>query len=274
MNTLKPALSICLLSSTIVAQSPALYADRLVVEKQYTHTQKIDIASKPDAPRVQGRGENPTTGRDAVDGYQTENKPYYSTQCDVDFNDEQALAFSEPSLWGDRVNVPWFERCGSNFVDIRPKKYGHFHLGFADPDVEFCADNEQFYPSRINGDGSCEFVDIPTEPRTYASSHWGDEWLRIRVEDGDHFQPFVLERIRIVGNTPVRLCYKKNQETDPGEWVTSEAAGADPGVWLCWNHLDPNYWNLGDWAWDIVEARITSVDGSSSYSIDDIRIGN
>ena len=259
---------------TLLIQYSHANADSVIVEKSYEPTYKTRTAKKPGAPTAENPGDEMTTKSSRTTVLQSNDRPYLQTLCEVDFTDEEALAFTEHSLWADRVYVPWFQRCGTHYVDIRQKKYDHFHLGFADPDVEFCGDNEQYFPSRINEDGSCEFVDIPTEPRTYASTHWGDEWLRIRHYDGDSFLPFALERIRIVGNAPVRICYKKQQESDPGEWITTDNSHSDPGSWLCWNHIEPGYWDLSDWAWDIVEGRVTSVDGSSSFSIDDIRIGN
>ncbi len=180
---------------------------------------------------------------------------------------------TEPSLWADRIYFPWFQACGDTKIDIRAVKYGHLHLGFNDPDVEFCADNDQRYPSRIDDDGTCHFVDIPTEPRAYISTHDFGEWVRIHSYESGVYYPFNLERIRVKGTAPVRICYKKNQDTDPGEWESAAPASGTPGTWLCWQDVDPGYWDLSEWAWDIVEVKITGEAGVSSFSIDDITIG-
>jgi len=96
------------------------------------------------------------------------NPPAALAECVVDFNDQGALTLSEPSLWFDRIYLPWFQSCnGGGFVDMRLLVLDHFHLGFEDPHVEPYPTHLQAYPSIVHEDGTCVFVDVPTEPRTY-----------------------------------------------------------------------------------------------------------
>jgi len=154
---------------------------------------------------------------------------------------------------------------------------GHFHIGFADPDVLPCNSHPQAYPSRISGDGTCDFVDVATEPRTHATSHTGAEILRIIAEKADHTTraAFDLNRIRIPGNQPVRLCYKKRVDGPSGPWeAAGPGGGSSPGVWLCWNQLDPGTWDLSDWVWDVMEVKVTGTPGVSvNFSVDDLYVG-
>ena len=89
------------------------------------------------------------------------------------------------------------------------------------------------------------------------------------------YQPlaFDLNRIR-VKLTPVRLCYRKNQEID-SDWATAPGLPpGEPGVWLCWNRLEPGYWDLSDWAIDLTEVRVTGAAGElGNFSLDDLQIG-
>jgi hypothetical protein len=202
--------------------------------------------------------------------------PVLSSQCVVDFNDEDALRFSEASLWFDRIYVPWFQPCdGVGYVDMRPLVNGHFHVGFEDPDVVLCPSNPQAYPSRLDADDSCNFVDIPTEPRTYLTTHTQSEYIWIRFSGiNSKWWNFALNQISVLGNRSVRVCYRKDQEVDLS-WLTSGIqSGTVPGVWLCWSSLSPGNWDLSNWVWDVTDVKITgAAAGTGPFSLDNLHIG-
>lgn len=252
-----------------------LCADERMTPKAERSTTKTRSFFYPrEAPSI----EDPETGRlIEIDGSRLSYRgrpTAYSGHCVVDFTDAGALQLSEPTLWFDRIYLPWYQACGDwGHVDLRPLEYGHFHLGFEDPDVVPCNSHPQAYPSRILADESCDLVDVPTEARTHLTTHWSDEWVLIRAHDAwnGKFIPFDLNQIRVVGSSPIRFCYKKNQETDL-DWLIYETdAYSSPGVWLCWNQLDTGTWNLSNWAWDVTEVKITGKE--ATFSIDDIAIG-
>ena len=201
----------------------------------------------------------------------------YVSECIVDFTDSGALQLSEPSLWFDRVYLPWFQQCGGlGYVDIRPMVMEHFHLGFADADVMPCYTDAQAYPSRIAENGFCNKVDIPSEPRTHVTTHTGAEIMRITAEQADYTTraAFDLNRIRIPGTEPVRLCYKKRAEASPGSWISNGNDGSSPGAWLCWNQLGPGTWDLSDWVRDVMEVKVTGTPGVAvNFSLDDLHVG-
>lgn len=202
--------------------------------------------------------------------------PVAQMGCTLDFTNEDALIVTEPSLWFDRVYIPWYQHCaGAAYVDLRPLLYGHFHLGFADSDVVPCNSHPQAFPARIDDDETCELVDIPSEPRTYLTTHLPTEYIRLRAYDYYYkILPFALNQIRVLGYSAVRLCYRKVQEIDPSEWETSEPASSSPGVWNCWSELGVGTWDLSAWAWDIDEVKITASDPAGGpFSLDDIVFG-
>ena len=194
------------------------------------------------------------------------------TDCVVDFNNSAMLQLSEPSLWFDRVYLPWFQQCSSaGYVDFRTTVHSHFHLGFADPDVMPCNTHAQAYPSRIDPDGTCNYVDVTTETRTHVSNHWSDEVFRLRAmgPSGTSWTAFDLNRFRVVGSDPVKLCYKKS-----GAFAEYEAAGpSNSAPWLCWNELGQGTWDLSQYAWDLAEVKIqASPAGNGIISVDDFHV--
>ena len=195
--------------------------------------------------------------------------------CVVDFTDEDMLALTEHSLYFDRIYLPWFESCdGWGHVDIRPTIASHFHLSFVDPDVSPCFDSPDAFPSFIDDDGSCNYVDVRTEPRGYLQPHFSGEYLHLRVEGvtDTGWTPFDLNQITIKGNSAARLCYRIEQEVDL-DWITTGAeAGTIPGAWLCWNELSPGTWNLSNWAFDVTDVKMTS-STLGVIGIDDLHIG-
>lgn len=196
-------------------------------------------------------------------------------ECTIDFTDPDALQLTGPSLWFDRTYLPWFQRCGSGFADLRPLVMEHVHIGFADAAVVPCNSHAQAYPSRVAPDGSCDLVDIRTEPRTVLTTHSSGEIVRLKTLNaaGDAFTAFDLRRLRVVAPHPARVCYRKSQAID-GDWLTAPGVHpGEPGAWLCWNRLAPGLWDLSAWATDVTEVRVMSArDEGTNFSIDDIAI--
>jgi hypothetical protein len=202
--------------------------------------------------------------------------PAALAECVVDFNDAGALTLSEPSLWFDRIYLPWFQNCnGGGYVDMRPLVYEHFHLGYEDPHVAPCFSHPQAYPSILQDDESCDFVDVPTEPRTHLTSHEPFEYIWIRMYGNNgQWAKFSLNQLRVPGVNAVRVCYRKDQEIDL-DWLTSgEESGTVPGIWLCWSELSPGAWDLSNWVWDVTDVKITGADhGAGPFSLDDLKFG-
>ena len=209
-------------------------------------------------------------------GFFNSSPPTQLAQCVVDFNDQGALTLSEPSLWFDRIYLPWFQSCnGGGFVDMRPLVLNHFHLGYENPDVVSCPTHTQAYPSILHEDGTCDFVDVPTEPRTHMTTHLPSEYIWIRVYgNNSQWANFSLNQMRVAGNNAVRVCYRKDQEVDL-DWLTSGAqSGTVPGIWLCWSELSPGNWDLSNWVWDVTDVKITGAETAEGpFSLDDLEFG-
>lgn len=274
------ALPACLAAALLLAAcgdggSSESFDQSATAEKAVLATRTIPVPPTPPV-HEDGSSARPAPG---VAGELAARRPAvsYVSDCVVDFTDAGALQLTEPSLWFDRIYLPWFQQCGGyGYVDVRPLVMEHVHISFADPAVVPCNTHAQAFPSRVDDVGNCELVDIPSEPRTHMTTHTGAEIVRIIAEKADHETrtAFDLNRIRIPGTQPVRLCYKKRTETSPGSWVTAEPATGSPGSWLCWNQLDPGTWDLSDWVWDVTEVKITGTPGVSvNFSLDDLHIG-
>ena len=206
-------------------------------------TAPVSEDGRPGASASPGRIDGLTAKRPAV---------AYVSECIVDFTDSGALQLSEPSLWFDRVYLPWFQQCGGlGYVDIRPMVMEHFHLGFADADVMPCYTDAQAYPSRIAENGFCNKVDIPSEPRTHVTTHTGAEIMRITAEQADY---------------TTRAAFDS--------WISNGNDGSSPGAWLCWNQLGPGTWDLSDWVRDVMEVKVTGTPGVAvNFSLDDLHVG-
>ena len=203
-------------------------------------------------------------------------------ECLVDFTDPDALTFTGYSLWFDRLYVPWLQRCGAGgYLDLRPSRYGHLHLGFESEEVVPCNTHPQAYPARLDDAGECDLVDIATEPRTHVTTHGHDEFIHVRTYSYNSALPdytplvFDLNRIRVTPiSSAIRLCYRKAGQPTDGTWITSGPDGGSPGVWLCWKRLATGYWDLSDWATELSDVRITGADGEiGPFSIDDLQAG-
>lgn len=198
-----------------------------------------------------------------------------TTDCVVDFTDQAMLQLSEPSLWAERIYLPWYQSCnGAGYVYLRPTIQSHFHLNFADPTVAYCPTHPQYYPSRIDPDGTCHFVDIPTEPRTYITSHGSYERFHLRTQrpDGNTWAAFDLNRFRVVGTAPVKVCYKTKASMD-GPWEAAGPASGSPGTWWCWNELGQGLWDLSGSAYELAEVTIEpSPAAPGTIQLDDFHV--
>lgn len=199
--------------------------------------------------------------------------PRYLEQCTIDFNDPDSLGITESTLWFDRIYLPWYQNCGpSDIIHLRQQKNSHFHVGFANDDVLPCVEDPQAFPSRIQEDGSCEFVDIRNEPRTRLVPHTDDEHIVIRVTYSGEAIPFDLNQIDI-GSNSVRLCYTKATDSSFDDWLADELdQNTSPGLSFCWDNLSPATWDLSEWAWDIIKVNIFGK-GNDNFSLDNIKIG-
>lgn len=193
------------------------------------------------------------------------------TDCVVDFTDSTALQLTGPSLYGNWVLIPWYQQCGgAGYVDFRPLTQGHFHLGFADPAVQFCNTHPQNYPARLDPDGTCHLVDIATEPRTDVLPHVGQEVFLLRAQGvSGNWASFDLNKFRVRGERAVKLCYRKSAL----DWEAPAGSdGAEVG-WLCWDRLEPGLWDLSAYASELREVKITeSLSDQGIFKIDDFHI--
>lgn len=225
-------------------------------------------ARKPGPPQAaDGRGGS--VGTHLVAPVRAVTRP---TDCVVDFTDSTALQLTGPSLYANWVLIPWFQQCsGAGHVDFRWTYQNHFHLGFADPDVAFCNTHPQNYPARLDPDGTCHLVDIATEPRTHVLPHVGWEVFRLRaVGVQGNWSGFDLNRVRIPGSRPVKLCYKKQSAI---EWEAPGPVDGGSVGWICWSDLGPGLWDLSDYAYELAEVRITeSIADPGIFSVDDFHI--
>lgn len=196
------------------------------------------------------------------------------TDCVLDFMNSAMLEMSESTLYGDRIYIPWYQQCGSaGYVDLRSEIQSHFHLVFAAADVGFCFTHPQFYPARIDPDGTCHLVDIATEPRTYISTHGDNDRLRLRTKGplNSDWTAFDLNRFRVVGTNPVKVCYKKKEA--PANWEASEPTNQMPGSWWCWNELGQGLWDLSASAFELAEVTIEPSPGvGGSVLLDDFHV--
>ncbi len=203
-------------------------------------------------------------------------------ECVLDFATPNLMQYTPGgSYWGDRTMIPWLRDCGEGRrLDLRWSKYGHMHVSFVDPDVQFCNDADAT-PSHIDDNGNCTYIDLNSAARGHVTSHWWDEVLVLRAYYDANYQeiPFDLTRVRVAGSSGARVCYRKASEppsSGPWESAGGHGTGTDPdtaGGWLCWTHLGPGHWDLSAWATDVSRVKITSSALTpSSFAIDDIHV--
>ena len=243
---------------------------------------------RPSVPQLMARGGLRQATRAEARVSFADRQAALGNDCTVDFSDSTAISLL-PNYAGDTFAIApwWIQVCYGaefNFALMRPLEYNHFHLGFQDSDIT-CLDPNTGWFGRPQPDGSCEVADVLNEPRVLAS-HMGDERIHLYTTTNEiptasdgyddsalNKGPFDLKRIRVKGETPVRLCYLKVQEPD-GPWIASPDVepATSPGVWLCWNQLGPGLWDLSQWAGNVREVKITATDGLVPFSVDDILI--
>lgn len=202
--------------------------------------------------------------------------------CVLDFATPNLMTYenSGTTYWADRTYVPWLRDCGGGSrLDLRWSKYGHMHVGFTNPDVEFCPTEPAFSPAIIDEDGNCDLFDINMMERSYVSSHGWDEVLILRANYQYDYTwvAFDLKRIRVVREDGARVCYRKASEPESeGPWIIGNGGGtgtsaATAGGWYCWPHLGQGHWDLSAWADDVIAVKITgSARSPATFSIDDI----
>lgn len=162
----------------------------------------------------------------------------------------------------------WYyrERCGSRGyvnVDEHPgARYGHFHLGFEDPELDCFASTTDGYGSgfgRGERGGTCVAADWKREPRV-AAMHDARHLARIWIDDRVTHLPriFDVASIRVRGTVAAEVWFRKND-----------------GSWWVWRSLAPGRWDLSAYANDIQGLYIRAVSGApTSVSFDDIVVRN
>lgn len=162
----------------------------------------------------------------------------------------------------------WYyrERCGSRGyvnVDEHPDaRYGHFHLGFEDPELACFAPTTDGYGSgygRGKMGGPCVAADWKREPRV-AAMHDARHLARIWVDDRVTHAPriFDVASIFVRGTVAAEVWFQKND-----------------GSWWVWRSLSPGRWDLSEYANDIRGLYIRAVSGApTSVSFDDIVVRN
>jgi hypothetical protein len=187
-----------------------------------------------------------------------------AASCDIDFNYEPSLLnLPDSAKTTFAINPWWRQPCpvgGGTDAWLRPVVgFDHYHLMYEDPVAAACV---PFFEGE-----DCAFD--PAEQPRYLMPMSTSDWLSLAVYQGEKYTSFNVSRLTVTG-APIKLCYKKPAQ---GPWVTSKA-GTDsiPGLSYCWDKLDPGFvWDISDWAFDIVEVRITGA-GDSLYELDDLVI--
>ena len=96
--------------------------------------------------------------------------------------------------------------------------------------------------------------------------------MRAQRPDGKTWAAFDLNRFRVVGNKPVKLCYKTKASAS-GPWLSADPDSSVPGSSFCWNELGQGQWDLSGWAYELTEVTIESSPAApGSIQIDDFHI--
>ncbi len=203
-----------------------------------------------------------------------ERTPVRSTyDCTVDFNDEDAINLFVDKAASTFAYFPfWNQVCNVDVsVNVRPYYIDHFHLSY---EKDVCIDTGSGEFGEMQEDASCMGFADPAKEARRLSSMLPRDVLELTAYNNyyDTRIDFDLKRIRVVGNRPVRVCYKPAEQND-GDWVTTAVDQAsNTGIWLCWNNLSTGYWDLSAWAGDVSTVRIMAADGQPNFAVDDILI--
>ena len=208
------------------------------------------------------------TGRPALPGL--------GSECFVDFNDKSILNILPNHAQATFVEWPfWNQYCGygdEGNISVQPLEYSHYHLGYEDPQIDFCADIGNFgrhsEPKPANAtDGEildwystpCTEIDPVAETRSSIQPHSVGAVTRIFTYEslGPHL-PFSLNEIEIVSGSS-ELCYLPDG--------VIKAAGPGGSPWTCLE-LDPGYYDLSGFANDVIEVRVTAL--TPNNAIDNI----
>jgi hypothetical protein len=210
----------------------------------------------------------------AVAEFTARQAPLRSTyDCAVDFNDEDALNLFVNKAADTFAYAPfWNQVCNVDVsVNLRPYYINHFHLTY---EKDVCLDTSSTTFGEMQEDGTCLAFADPAKEARRLSSMLSSDVLELTAYNNyyDTRINFDLKRIRVVGNRPVRVCYKPAQQND-GDWITTEVDSAsNPGLWYCWNNLSTGYWDLSSWAGDVSAVRLIAAEGHPNFSVDDILI--
>jgi hypothetical protein len=234
------------------------------------------VPQTPPAPQALVNGRlRPLSAKEVADLKGT-GKPVGSYDCEITFDDDDAIDLLPDDALNTFVMSPWWnQHCGDNWVRVYPSHIDHFHLTFADPNVTNClnSDNEYDTPygAIARGEQECEPIDPVTEPRGFAHSMVPTDVLNIERLKGQDYElsPFTLQRIKAVTN-PIRLCFQI-QTTTP--WVAGLPPGPDdhPGQY-CWSSLGVGTWDMSEYVKNAIRVTVKVADpGIPNFGIDNIR---
>lgn len=282
-NTMRVAAAATLAATVVGGGGVAGAADRRLTDVAPTATTTIgDLKTTspliPPAPqRLTSSGLSPL-GRDEANRL-TGGGRVNGTSCDIDFDDDAAIAWIPGGALDTFVLSPfWNQLCGSKYARVYPTDTNHLHLGYVDASIGLCSDpdNPNGTPLGTFSRGEdCEPIDPVTEPRSSITvGHYADRRGRLDLIDANGFddtpRPFTLERMRILSG-PARVCYRMPPE---GPWEAAEPVGPfdEPGLVYCWASLSPGLWDLSVWTAGTVAVDFTGASGILP-GYDDFRLG-
>lgn len=180
----------------------------------------------------------------------------------VDFNDQMALTILPDNAKNTFAVWPYYiQQVGNAWVHVKENNetrynsnfrsnYQHYHLGYENFNPCFQSNGQFGKPSGSN----CVNFNPIYEPREL-HTHAGDHWIKIYAYDYNvDSRVFDLLQIKVL-DKPIQLWFKKEN-----------------GGWYYWSSLGKNTWNLSNYCKSITEVLISSADGISSVSIDNVKV--
>lgn len=184
----------------------------------------------------------------------------YSSKCKVKFSDRDALNIIPEYAQDTFAFGPyWIQSCSQDrWAYVKPTVNNHFHLSYENADMQIC--------QILN---TCPEHDPRDQPRTLRT-HTNSEKLELTLYKDSKYLPFGIKKIRIPGNTSVKICFKKRNESG-APWVTNEDnLAAIPGRWSCWNKLGTGNWDLSNWVNNVVVVTVIGTGEGGTFGIDDV----
>ena len=239
---------------------PMVQKGMTVIDREITADMRLDLDRPPASSR--GRLVAPTR--------------LMKSDCTIGFDDSDALVFQPEHARTQFVADPWRERCGDVWSEVTGTKWNHLHLDYVANDIGPCFDpyspfNGSYARLGVDaeGDQTCADFDPLTEPRISPRSHSSDEVVRFQMYDIDGYQPFRLDRIRVVDQT-IRLCVQPMHAELTVVWGAPQAGALSQAS--CWN-LSAGTWDLSAHTDNTGVVTMTgAVNSGAPFSFDDISI--